>query len=89
MLWDNSKMSELIGNDIFWNIQWGKKENIRNFWWSILIEYLSINDRFMIGRIKYMLAQVSDIGLLGYIDKVLVLDNFQNFLNLFQAPTIG
>ena len=82
-------MSELIGNDIFWNIQWGKKENIRNFWWSILIEYLSINDRFMIGRIKYMLAQVSDIGLLGYIDKVLVLDNFQNFLNLFQAPTIG
>ena len=79
MLWDNSKMSELIGNDIFWNIQWGKKENIRNFWWSILIEYLNINDRFMIGRIKYMLAQVSDIGLLGYIDKVLVLDNFQNF----------
>ena len=79
MLWDNSKMSELIGNDIFWNIQWGKKENIRNFWWSILIEYLSINDRFMIGRIKYILAQVSDIGLLGYIDKVLVLDNFQNF----------
>jgi len=70
MLWDNSKLSELIGLDIFWNIQWGKKENIRAFWWPILVEYLKIEDRYIVGRIKYILTQVSDQGLLGYIDKV-------------------
>ena len=59
-----------MGADIFWNIQWGKKESIAQFWWPVLREYLRIDDRYLNGRIRFMMVQVHDIGLLGFIDKV-------------------
>ena len=43
------------------------------FWFPVLKEYVSIKDTFHPARTKFMMDQVNDIGLLGYIDKVCIL----------------
>ena len=80
MLWDNKTFSEQLGKDIMRNILWVNNDQIGKFWLPVLREYLTVDDRFMQGRIQFMLVQVMvpysswfhDIdvqyhGMLGYI----------------------
>ena len=72
MLWDNRTLSEYLGKDIMWNILWAKKDQIGKFWFPVLREYLTVDDRFMQGRIKFMMVQVQADqyhGMLGYIEE--------------------
>ena len=72
MLWDNRTLSEYLGKDIMWNILWAKKDQIGKFWFPVLKEYLTLNDRFMQGRIKFMMVQVQAgqyHGMLGYMEE--------------------
>ena len=72
MLWGNRTLSEYLGEDIMWNILWAKKDQIGKFWFPVLREYLTVDDRFMKGRIKFMMVQVQADqyhGMLGYIEE--------------------
>ena len=72
MLWDNRTLSEYLGKDIMWNILWAKKDQIGKFWFPVLREYLTVDDRFMKGRIMFMMVQVQADqfhGMLGYIEE--------------------
>ena len=76
MLWDNRTLSEYLGKEIMWNILWaqnlGEEDEIGKFWFPVLKEYLTLNDRFMQGRIKFMMVQVQADqyhGMLGYMEE--------------------
>ena len=76
MLWDNRTLSEYLGKYIMWHILWaqnlGEEDEIGKFWFPVLKEYLTLNDRFMQGRIKFMMVQVQAgqyHGMLGYMEE--------------------
>ena len=98
MLWDNRTLSETMGKDIMWNILWSKKDQIGKFWFPVLREYLTVDDRFMQGRIRYMMVQVQADqyqGMLGYIEEkvssshVTQLDPIEKMTNNFSVDPMG